>query len=36
MALLTSNGLIQGFTNAEDVSIKLIDFLNQLPLVVSF
>ena len=33
-ALLTSNGLVQGFTNADEVAVKLIEFLNQLPLVV--
>ena len=35
VALLTCNGLIQGFTNAEEIAYKLIEFLNQLPVIVT-
>jgi len=34
VALLTANGLIQGFTNAEEIAYKLVEFLDQLPIIV--
>ena len=34
VALLTCNGLIQGFTNSEALAFKLVEFLEQLPVVI--
>lgn len=34
VALLTCNGLIQGFTNSENIAYKLVEFLEQLPVVI--
>lgn len=34
VALLTCHGLIQGFTNADEIAYRLMEFLNQLPVIV--
>lgn len=33
--LFMCNGLIQGFTNPDEVALKLNEFLDQLPIIVS-